>query len=248
MAGQHRARRAFSPLLASLLVVLVIAAGWWGVRLLGNDEADPSSDPTTPGPSSSAPTSPTTPASPTSPTKSSSPTKSPSTQESSPSATSSSSAPVDLPEATPAAPVRLVADGLFDLGFDLATAGTDGVLEAQSPEAPTRLEDRALPGNPTQDSVVVLGDDRYDLVEGAFNRLPDLSAGDEVTITTDSGSVLTYTVQRSLRVAASEVTSAPAVRQRVPGRLVLVGLRYDEDGTRGERDLVVVAQLSAVTP
>ncbi len=232
MAPRHRARRGPSPALAALVVLAVVVLGWIAVRELGGEEpaaADPSGSPS---PTETA-------------TTSAPPSDSP-TEEPSGSPTETPDPSPELPALEAAAPARLSAEGLFDVGFDAATPGTDGVLEALSTDEVTRLEDRARPGQPTEDAVVVLGEDRYDSPDGAFNRLPDLEAGDEVVLTTEAGGRLVYTVEDSLTVAAAEVASTPAVRDLVPGRLVLVGLRYDENGSRGAEDLVVVARLTAV--
>ncbi len=49
-------------------------------------------------------------------------------------------------------------------------------------------------------------------------------------------------------LSSTSGTTDPVMRAQVPGRLVLVGARYDAAGERTAEDLVLVASLEAVDP
>lgn len=142
-----------------------------------------------------------------------------------------------LARIAPDAPRRLVAGNLIDTGFDSAVSGID----ASSDSEVTRWESRGSPGSPGTDTVYVIGrvgEDR------AFAALPRLADGAKVSIRTDRGT-LTYTVRSTSLREHDGLDEDAAFTARKPGRLVLVGIRYDDSGDRLGRSLVVVAQLTA---
>lgn len=143
-----------------------------------------------------------------------------------------------LPRIAPDAPRRLVAGNLVDTGFDEATTDVDASSDSEA----TRLESRGSPGSPGTDTVVVLGRVLAD-GDSAFANLPRLEKGARVTIRTDSGT-LTYTVTATRLRPEAALAGDPLLTARHRGRLVLVGIRYDDAGDRLDRALVVTAQLS----
>lgn len=142
-----------------------------------------------------------------------------------------------LTRVTPDAPRRLVAGNLIDTGFDNAVTG----VEASSDSEVARWEPRGSPGSPGTDTVYVIGRVGQDR---SFAGLPRLAVGAKVTIRTDEG-VLTYTVRSTSLRERTGLEDDTAFTAREPGRLVLVGNRYDAAGDRLDRDLVVIAQLTA---
>lgn len=158
------------------------------------------------------------------------------TPKATPTVTATTKAPA-LTRVAPDAPRRLVAGTLIDTGFDNAVTGID----ASSDSEVARWESRGSPGSPGTDTVYVIGrvgEDR------AFAALPRLAVGAKVTIRTDRGT-LTYTVRSTSLEKHSGLEQEATFTARKPGRLVLVGIRYDASGDRLGRDLVVVAQLTA---
>jgi hypothetical protein len=67
-----------------------------------------------------------------------------------------------------------------------------------------------------------------------------------VTLRTDRGT-MTYTVGSTVLKSSAGLAADPAITERVPGRLVLVGIRYAASGDRLRDALVVTAQLSGAT-
>jgi hypothetical protein len=141
-----------------------------------------------------------------------------------------------LPRVAPAAPRRITSGKLLDAGFD--SAATD--LDASSNTEVARWESRGSPGSPGRDTVYVFGRVR---AGGAFARLAKLGAGSRVVIRTDNGT-MTYTVSAATLEPESGLRKDPLFRQHRAGRLVLVGIRYDDSGSRLGKALVVTAQLS----
>jgi len=82
--------------------------------------------------------------------------------------------------------------------------------------------------------------------DSGFGSLPDLTPGRKVSIRTDNGT-LTYTVRAAGLEPASGLEQRALFKRHEPGRLVLVGIRYDDAGTRLTKALVVTAQLSGAT-
>jgi hypothetical protein len=152
--------------------------------------------------------------------------------------------PASLPDLTPAPPNRIVVGDLVDAGFDDAVTASDGHLIPTSASDVARWADRGLPGNPATDTVVIVGADNPD-GDSSFAQLGDVKPGDEVSLETYEGR-LTYTVRTvGLRPVADEVDD-PALA-KAPGRLVLIGARYDTTQNRLDEDLFVVAELTGVT-
>jgi hypothetical protein len=144
--------------------------------------------------------------------------------------------PKALPRVAPDAPRRISAGQLIDSGFDEAV--TD--LEPGSASEVARWEPRGSPGSPGPDTVYVIGqvDD-----DSAFARLPELKPGGTVRLTTDNG-VLTYTVSAATLKREDGLAQSSLFRTHKAGRLVLVGVRYDDSGDRLDKALVVTAQLT----
>ncbi|MGY2874896.1 hypothetical protein ACVW00_002086 [Marmoricola sp. URHA0025 HA25] len=239
MAGSHRAPRDSKPrtrpgrsaavtaraVVIAVVVALVPAAVLGARHLIGPGSKDaPSSR------STDLPIPPVTPsATATTPTAGPSPTG--------PSPTGTAAAQPHLPRVAAAAPRRVTAGGLIDSGLDSAVT----TLEPASRSEVARWESRGSPGSPGTDTVYLVGE-----VHGtgsAFAGLPQVSAGSKVSIRTDNGT-LTYTVGRASQRAVTSLEQDPLFRTHKAGRLVLVGIRYDDSGDRLDKALVVTAQLS----
>jgi hypothetical protein len=168
-------------------------------------------------------------------------------------APSASAAPTPSPTPTPAlakaqpAPARRIVVGdVVDTGFDEAVTPAEDHLVPISPDEVARWAERGLPGNPATDTVVVVGSVREDQPTVAFARLEEAEKGDAVEVTTDEAT-LTYTVDSvQRRPVADQVDDRLLARN--PGRLVLIGARYDGNGDRLTDDVFVVATLSGVVP
>jgi hypothetical protein len=145
-----------------------------------------------------------------------------------------------LPRIAPDAPRRITAGSLIDSGFDSSVTGLDASSDAEV----ARWDPRGSPGSPGTDTVYVIGRLRAD---AAFARLDDLKRGSKVSIRTDGGT-LTYTVSATSLQSESGLERSALFRQHRPGRLVLLGIRYDASGDRLGKALVVTAQLSGARP
>ena len=151
----------------------------------------------------------------------------------------------DLPEAAPAPASRLTVADVVDTGFDESVTPEDDHLIPVSTDEVARWADRGMPGNPATDTVVVVGSVRDD-PDAAFARLEESEKGDAVEVTTDEAT-LTYTVTSvQRRPVADQVDDRLLAKE--PGRLVLIGARYDDNGDRMADDVFVVATLSGVVP
>jgi hypothetical protein len=135
----------------------------------------------------------------------------------------------------------MVVSGVLDIGFDSTVEPKDGVLVPRSTAEVARWGGRGVPGSPSRDTVFIVGKVSPG---GAFERLPRLRRGTDVLLRTQSGR-LTYTVQAVTERRAAGLTRDLAFAKRVPGRLQLVGIRYDASGDRTGRVLVVTAVLTA---
>lgn len=144
----------------------------------------------------------------------------------------------DLPRVGSDAPRRITSGSLLDAGFDNSVTS----LDAASSSEVARLESRGSPGSPGTDTVYVIGKVFAD-GGSAFGDLPKIKPGAKVSIRTDNGT-LTYTVSAASLKKESGLAALPLFRTREPGRLVLVGIRYDASGDRLPKALVVTAQLS----
>jgi hypothetical protein len=166
----------------------------------------------------------------------------------SPSAIASSSAPAapeasvtpakSLPSVPTRAPRRIASGAVLDAGFDSAVTSLDASSDAEV----ARWESRGSPGSPGDDTVYVMGRVRTDR-DSAFAALPRLVAGGKVSIRSDAGT-MTYTVTQSALARADGLGNDPLFTTHRPGRLVLVGIRYDASGNRLPQALVVTAELS----
>ncbi|HEX7715771.1 MAG TPA: class F sortase [Marmoricola sp.] len=143
-----------------------------------------------------------------------------------------------LAKISPDAPRRITSGALIDSGFDSSV--TD--LDASSDSEVARWDPRGSPGSPGTDTVYVLGRVRAD-GDSAFSELPKLTSGATVSIRTDSGT-MTYTVSETKLKALSGLAEAALFTTHQPGRLVLVGIRYDASGNRLDKALVVTAELT----
>ena len=146
-------------------------------------------------------------------------------------------ATVKLPRIAPDAPRRITSGDALDAGFDNAV--TD--LDAASTSEVARWEDRGSPGSPGSDTVYVIG--KVLGSDSGFAGLPQLKAGATVSIRTDNGT-LRYTVSATRLAREDGLAQDPLFTRHKAGRLVLVGIRYDDSGDRLDKALVVTAQLS----
>ena len=142
-----------------------------------------------------------------------------------------------LPRLGPDAPRRITSGNVVDSGFDHAVSE----IEPASTSEVARWEPRGSPGSPGTDTVYVVGEVNGD--DSGFAGLPELSAGSTVSISTDNGT-LTYTVSAATLRPEEGLADTPLFTRREPGRLVLVGIRYDDSGDRLDKALVVTAQLT----
>jgi|ERR1700681_2844203 LPXTG-site transpeptidase (sortase) family protein len=109
------------------------------------------------------------------------------------------------------------------------------------------IECRAKPGTDSDGTVFIIG---HSIAggHGVFNDLQRLSVGDDVDLSTPSGT-LTYRVQRTTNhTKFGEVQHAPEVVERVPGRLVLVTCFLGPGGTETDKNFVAQAELVAASP
>jgi hypothetical protein len=139
------------------------------------------------------------------------------------------------------APRRITAGDLLDAGFDSAVT----TLDASSDAEVARWAPRGSPGSPGSDTVYVLGRVRTDR-DSAFAALPRLVAGEKVSMRTDAGT-MTYTVTDTGLAREDRLAGEPLFTTHEPGRLVLVGIRYDAAGERLPDALVVTARLTGAT-
>jgi hypothetical protein len=145
---------------------------------------------------------------------------------------------VHLPKIAADSPRRITSAAAIDSGFDSSV--TD--LDASSDSEVARWDPRGSPGSPGTDTVYVIGRVRAD-GDSAFAKLPRLEAGSTVSIRTDNGT-LTYTVRTTTLKQSSGLEHDPLFRTHKPGRLVLLGIRYDASGDRLAKALVVTAELT----
>jgi hypothetical protein len=155
------------------------------------------------------------------------------------SATPAPAPAAQLPSVRVDAPRRITSGALLDAGFDSAVTRLDASSDAEV----ARWGERGSPGSPGTDTVYVMGRVRTDR-DSAFAPLPRLVAGSTVSIRTDAGT-MTYTVTRSALARHDSLGEDPLFTTHRPGRLVLVGIRYDASGNRLPEDLVVTAELSS---
>lgn len=169
------------------------------------------------------------------------------TPSSSPPTTSTSSPPTQgLPTVPTSVPRSLVVKGLLEVGFDDAVTPEGGKFVAGSTAEAARWESRGQPGSPGKDTVFLIGK-VYRQGASAFDDLPSVKVGSEIVIRTDEGR-LTFTVTASDDRPASGLIDTPDFTDKVPGRLVLVGILFDaSDDERTGQYRVVVAQLSGAT-
>jgi hypothetical protein len=215
---------------AIAVVAALLPATWLGAhRLIGSHptgstpSAGRSSDLPVPPESSSASTSPAAPATTAIPTPT-------------PATPSTTAAP--LPPVRPDTPRRLSSGTLIDTGFDSSVTA----IEPASSSEVARLGTRGSPGSPGTDTVYVVGAVRPDGAS-AFARLASLRVGRTVSIRTDSGT-LTYTVRATALQPVATLAGDALFTEHRPGRLVLVGIRYDASGNRLPDALVVTAELT----
>lgn len=242
LAGSHRAPRSTSRTtqptrtskraVALAVVVGLVPALWFtGQRLVDDDKSPASNTPTelpippvtTPGTPTAVPTTPRA---------------APSTPVGTPTARAS-----NLPGVAPDVPRKLLSSGLLDVGFDDSVEPTsNGSFQAASTAEVARWGTRGQPGSPGPDTVYVIGKTFLSGVS-ALDTLPRIEVGAEIAIRTDSGS-LTYTVRSVADKATAGLAKNAAFAAKVPGRLVVVGIRYDRSGDLTGRAVVVTAQLS----
>ncbi|MFL6157813.1 MAG: hypothetical protein ACJ72D_17100 [Marmoricola sp.] len=170
--------------------------------------------------------------------------------------TSTPSVPVTPPpSSTPAAPAltrvpadvprRILSPGLLDVGLDDSIEPARGTFTPASTAEAARWGSRGEPGSPGTDTVFLIGKTNAKGTS-AFDTLPQVKVGGTITIRTDAGT-LTYTVSAAGDQPQAGIARTPAFAAKVPGRLVLVGIRYARSGDRTGQAFVVTAQLSRAT-
>lgn len=235
MAGSHRAKpKKDSPKLSKrawvvTAVIALLPALWLGSQRLLDSPSNPKTANTAPIPpvtSTRTPSSIPTTATPT-------PTQKP--------------VVAALPRVPASPPRRLRAPGL-DVGFDESSEPSAGGFGTRSTAEATRWGSRGTPASPGTDTVFLIGK-AYTQSSSAFSGLESLAAGDKITLQTQSGAELTYTVERTESRPESGILNTPDIANKQAGRLVLLGILYDnQDDQRSGSYLVVVAQLSAAKP
>lgn len=223
MAGSHRNDDqlrhrilAYLPHIAIAVgVVAIVAFVWWTAT------GDPE-EPSTENPPAAATSAPPT-----------------------PKATQTTEPEPELTEVAESAPKRLTIEGVVSARFDQSIELEDGQLESRSGTNLSRVGSRGEPGSPGTDTVVVVGQDRFDR-QAALNDIADVARGDEIVLQTANGR-LTYTVENTYSMASDNIPEASAIADKEPGRLVLIATTYSERGNRTGADTVVVAQLSDAT-
>lgn len=161
-----------------------------------------------------------------------------------PTLTPSPVAPIDdLPRIPGAPPRRLIVGEAVDASFTNAIDSDEDVLEAPSATKLARLEGRGEPGSPGKDTVVIIGQDRFDK-QAVLNDIAEVSKDDAISLETYNAR-LTYTVEGVFKVASESVRNSTSFRDTRPGRLLLIATTYDDSGERTGTDTVVVAHLIA---
>ena len=155
----------------------------------------------------------------------------------------SKSAGAILPLLDPASATRIEIDDLVDTGFDAVVSPADGRLSPLSRDEVARWGERGLPGNPVTDTVVVVGSTRD--ATASLWGLEQVRRGATITLTTSTGR-LGYSVDSIRTISSTAGGTDPLMTAQVPGRLILLGARYDSAGVRADSDLVLVATLSRV--
>jgi LPXTG-site transpeptidase (sortase) family protein len=103
---------------------------------------------------------------------------------------------------------------------------------------------RSKPGTDSDGTVFIIGH-AVAGGQGVFARLQQLAVGNDVLVTTASGT-LTYRVERTVNYAKfGEVQDSPEVMDKVPGRLVLVTCLLGPDGSSTDKNFLAQAQLVA---
>lgn len=152
--------------------------------------------------------------------------------------------PPKLTRVAASGPKRLTVQGLLGVGFDDSIEPKSGGFTAGSTAEAARWGSRGLPASPGTDTVFLIGK-VYRQGASAFDDLPSVTVGKTITVRTQNGGVLTYTVQSTASRPASGLLKTAEFTAKTPGRLVLVGILFDaKDDKRTGKYLVVVAQLS----
>jgi hypothetical protein len=217
--------------LIAVAIALVPAIGFSAHRIFdGSDSSSGTKTPTElPIPAVTTPSAPTTPAAPTT------------------SATSNPTAPrtidtANLPRVAADVPRRLLSQGLLNVGFDNTVEPRNGTFRAASTAEVARWGTRGEPGNPAKDTVYVIGK-TFTSGVSAFDTLPQVKVKAKIVIRTDNGD-LTYTVRTVSTQAAAGLARDSGVAAKIPGRLVLIGIRYSRSGSLTGQAVVVTADLT----
>jgi sortase (surface protein transpeptidase) len=80
---------------------------------------------------------------------------------------------------------------------------------------------------------------------GVFKNLQELKVGDDVAVTTLTGTLTDRVDCTVIYVKCGEIQDSPEVMDKVPGRLVLVTCLLGPNGTRTNKNFVVQAMLVA---
>lgn len=245
MAGNHRApRRGPSGLPAwslGLAVALTVGAAVWFAAehwyggIPGSGSAEPTATATgTPSPTSSA-----------TPTATGTPTAGPTSTASTRTPTATATPTRRITRVRPDTPRQLTSGQVLDVGFDNSIEPANGLLLPASDAEVARWGSRGRPGSPGTDTVYVVG--RTDTAAGsALRALPRMGVGNRITIRTDSGRI-TYTVRRKQDLAERALLRDRTFTAKSPGRLYLIGVRYDSTGRRTGRVLMLTAELTAAS-
>ena len=119
------------------------------------------------------------------------------------------------------------------------------VLDPPTSEQAYWVECRAMPGTDSEGTVFIIGH-AITGGGGVFDDLNQIEVGSEIAVTTPNGK-LTYRVDRTASYAKyGEAQQAPEMRERVPGRLILVTCSTDPNAPI-EQNFVVFATLYAST-
>lgn len=121
------------------------------------------------------------------------------------------------------------------------------VLDPPTTSTAYWVQCRAMAGTDSDGTVFIVG---HAIAGGdaVFNRLPEIEVGADVVVATTNGR-LTYRVdETALYEKYGEAQTVPMLRERVPGRLVLVTCYPQDRATVSDRNFVAYATLVGARP
>ncbi|MFC9979605.1 class F sortase [Gordonia sp. NPDC127522] len=146
----------------------------------------------------------------------------------------------------PAAPDRLSIPAVdIDVAVEPMSADRCPVLNPPSNDSAYWVGCRALPGTDSDGTVFVIG---HAVTGGSavFNDLAEVSPGDTATLRTSNGRLTYRIVDTELYGKYGQAQLEPKLRERIPGRLVLVTCYLGSDGRQlTDQNFVAYADLES---